>query len=71
MNPFFHVSDNDLNFVWNVGMDLLPREEVPSDGQLEYVGFVSLFRKFDQFNHYDYNLLRDGTLSHATLMKGI
>lgn len=47
MNPFFHVSDNDLNFVWNVGMDLLPREEVPSDGRLEYVGFVSLFRKFD------------------------
>lgn len=26
MIPYYSVNDNDLNFVWNVGMELLPRE---------------------------------------------
>lgn len=71
MIPHYTVSDNDLNFVWSVGMDLLPRADVPGHGRLGFLGFMSLFRKFDEFNHYDYNLLRDGTLSYKTLMKGI
>jgi hypothetical protein len=29
MVPFYEVTDNELNFVWNVGMDHLPRTEVP------------------------------------------
>jgi hypothetical protein len=30
-----------------------------------------LFRKYDNFKKYDYNILRDGTLGYAAFMKGI
>jgi hypothetical protein len=38
---------------------------------VEFLGFVSLLRKYDDFSKYDYNVLRDGTLSYRTFMKGI
>lgn len=71
MLPFTPINDNDLNMVWLAGQDLLPRSDVPESGRISFIGFTSLFRKYDSFKKYDYNLLRDGTLSYKTMMKGL
>jgi len=49
-------------------MDLLPRREVTDIGKIGFTGFVSLLLKYNYFKKYDYNLLRDGTLSYNTFM---
>jgi len=41
----------------------LPREFVPKSGTLSLMGFISVFKKYDEFYDYDTNKLRDGTLS--------
>lgn len=49
---------------------MLPRSEVPESGRIGFIGFTSLFRKYDEFKKYDYNILRDGTLSYKSFLKG-